>query len=96
MISELWVSGSFFIAGVCCIVYAVTRRRRKARSLFGWLAVPCFTYAVLYIWFQVGAIPLEARAQPARLLNIMIAFFISLITSLSVYFNTPNHHEPGT
>lgn len=93
MISELWVVVSFAFAGVCCIAYAITRRRRRARSLFGWLAIPCFTYSGLYVWFLVGNVPIEARAQPARLLNVTLAFFVSLITLLSVYYNTPKQPD---
>lgn len=93
MIPELAVIVVFIWAGCGSIVYAITRQRRKARALFGWLAVPCFTISGLYIWFLVGNVALQDRIIPLRLTLIIMGVFIAVITSTVAYLGKVKHEH---
>ena len=64
MIPEIYVVISFLAAGAGCLYYARTRR---VCALFGWLALPSFTIAGLYIWFLLDDLPLAQRISEATL-----------------------------
>lgn len=79
----LIVAIAFALAGGSCLYYTWTRRRRKARALFGWLAAPCFIISVLYMWFYIYNVPADTRSLPAIIafvllgVHIMITFLLA-------------------
>lgn len=93
LIPETWIIFSFSLAGVSYIIYTLTRKRRKARALLGWLAVPCFTISFLYLWFLYADIPIEERVAPTRLAFLFLGLLTSIIMNIAAYMSYYNHHD---
>ena len=66
MLGEIHVIVMFVLALAGCLVYVLTRYRRRARLLWGFMALPCLEIILLYAWFLLAKVPAIERVQPAR------------------------------
>jgi uncharacterized membrane protein len=79
------VAVTYFLAGIACIYYSVTRGRKRGRALFGWLAIPSFTIVALYLYFIYYHIAADQRSSPAQLAFIFFGLLFAIVVFIVAY-----------
>ena len=80
------------LAGAAWIVFARSQRGRMQSSALGWLCIPFFQVALVYLWFSLTDVPIDLRGMHARIMLFSVSVSQAVILFILSYLQRGTPH----